>query len=429
LAVYGAFAALLAVPAATAQVVTIDTHGNATTGPNGAATVDRRFAQIQPTHIQLPKGSLDGRTKLQLIRDLEGEQGFAMRPFPMGHRGLTLVANGKLDPAGEGYLDMVTANGVSAKPGDALVITDMKFDRNKIIFSLNGGPDAKHRFLQHIQIGMGGGMTTPVVQNDAQNNPQGAHLTLDFKEHMPPVTAADIKALLTPLISFDVKTPIQAFTDTLPPALKSAILDHKVLVGMTTDMVMFALGQPDQRVREMDGQIPFEEWIYGKPPQPVEFVRINGNRVIRLEIAKVGEPPEIFTKDEVEGLMRADGTPVAPDTHTRTIAMGDTKPNTETQAPNAPPSLRKQGESLPQDDPHSNVGQGTMRPVEFPKQKPDDYPDASNLPRSSDEAAKPADSQKDKSKTADGQPNTPPAQGTQPAANPAPAQAPQPNQP
>ena len=141
-------------------------------------------------------------------------------------------------------------------------------------------------------------------------NRRGARLTLTFKEQIPELTGADVKALLAPLISFDVKTPIQAFTDTLPPKLKEAILDHNVMVGMSTEMVLFALGPPQSKTREMDGQMPFEEWIYGAPPKPVEFVRINGNRVIRLEVAKVGEAPEIFTKDEVEGLMRTDGTPL-----------------------------------------------------------------------------------------------------------------------
>jgi hypothetical protein len=100
------------------------------------------------------------------------------------------------------------------------------------------------------------------------------------------LTAAQVKALLAPLISFDVKTPIQAYTDTLPTPLKNAILDHKVLVGMNTEMVMFAKGQPNSKSREMDEQMPFEEWIYGTPPEEVDFVRINGNRVIRVEIAR-----------------------------------------------------------------------------------------------------------------------------------------------
>ena len=223
-----------------------------------------------------------------------------MRPFPRGHKGLTLAANGKLEPAGESYLDMVTSEGLSAKPGDRVVLTDIKIEHSRIVFDLNGGPDPKHRFLRHVQIGVGPEMTGPVVQDDDQE-PVGARLSLTFEDHVPELTGAEVKALLAPLISFDVKTPVQAFTDTLPTKLKDAILNHHVLVGMRTDMVLFAKGQPEGKSREMDGQMPFEEWIYGKPPQDVEFVRINGNRVIRLEIAKVGETPVIFTKDEVDG--------------------------------------------------------------------------------------------------------------------------------
>jgi hypothetical protein len=122
--------------------------------------------------------------------------------------------------------------------------------------------------------------------------------------------------------------------------------------------------------------MPFEEWIYGRPPQPVEFVRINGNRVIRVEVAKVGEPPEIFTKDEVEGLMRTDGTPLeAAVSHTRTVQAGDTERNPDTQAPATPPSLRKPGEQLPTDDDKSSRV-GVMKPVQFPKPKPAPQPGA-----------------------------------------------------
>ena len=41
-------------------------------------------------------------------RTLVAEQGFAMRPFPKGKKGLTLVANGKLSPTGDGYVTAVT---------------------------------------------------------------------------------------------------------------------------------------------------------------------------------------------------------------------------------------------------------------------------------------------------------------------------------
>lgn len=373
---------LLCAAALSAQVVTIDSSGHATTSGQ-AGTVDRRYAQIQPTHIDLPQTVLDTKTRLDLIRFLQADQGFAMRPFPRGHRGLTLVANGKLEPAGEDYLSMVTANGLSAKPGDRLVITDLKFDRNRMIFQLNGGPDAKHRFLRHIQIGTGPDMN-PVVQDAEAQDPAGARLTLTFQNHIPELTGKQVEALLAPLISFEVKTPIQAFTDTLPPMLKDAILGHSVLVGMSTDMVLFAKGQPHDKIREMDGQMPFEEWIYGKPPSDVEFVRINGNRVIRVEIAKIGKPPEIFTKDVVEGMMRTDGTPLTPEAEKHTAMIGDVQRDPDKQAPAAPPSLRNPGETLPTDSSRA----GAMKPVQFPKQEPDDEPNAH--PSSQPDTSQPA---------------------------------------
>jgi hypothetical protein len=418
----GAYAltALLAAAPAMAQVITIDTHGNATQGPG--STVDRRYAQIQPTHVELDKAPLDTKTRLELTRLLQAEQGFAMRPFPRGHKGLELEANGKLKPAGEPYLNMVTESGLSAKPGDRVVITDIKFDKNKITFMLNGGPDAKHRFLRHIQLGAGVDYGTPIVQDDGQE-PIGARLTLTFKDHVPEMTGKDVKALLAPLISFDVKTPIQAFTDTLPPKLKDAILNHHVMVGMTTDMVMFALGRPDKKIRAIEGQMPYEEWIYGAPPQPVQFVRINGNRVIRLEIAAVGKPPQIFEKDEVDALMRTDGTPVAPPANTRTVAMGDVVRNPDTQAQAPPPTLRQPGDST-KDDPQT-LSAGQMKPVQFPKQQADDYPDASKLPRApatdDDTASKTAENATGKTadKPADKDKAKPASTPANPPANPA----------
>ncbi|HZP06560.1 MAG TPA: hypothetical protein VFB43_16800 [Terracidiphilus sp.] len=389
---------LLTPAPASSQVLTIDTSGKgpvAATGP-----VDRRYQQITPTNVTLTKTELDTKTRLELERVLESEQGFAMRPFPRGHKGLILQANGKLEPAGEAYLNMVVSDGLCAKPGDRLVITDVKFEKSRIIFALNGGPDFKHRFLRHIQLGTDPNYSNSVVPDEP--DPTGARLTLTFKDHVPAMTGADVKALLAPLISFDVKTPIQAFTDTLPPALKDAILKHQVWVGMSTDMVLFAKGEPQKKVREMEGQMPFEEWIYGQPPQDVDFVRINGNRVIRVEIAKVGEPLQVFTDDKVEGLMRSDGTPVMA-ANTRTIHEGDVEKDPNKQAPDAPPSLRNPGEGLPDDQ---NKSVGVMRPVQMPKphpvempgQNPDDQPPAASSPTDTSQqqsapVSAPADSQ------------------------------------
>jgi len=416
-----ALAALVGAVTGAAQVITIDTNGKgnvANTGP-----VDRRYAQIEPTHVALEKTELDPKTRMELIRSLESEQGFAMRPFPRGHKGLTLEANGKLEPAGMNYLNMVISEGLSAKPGARVVITDIKIDRSKIVFELDGGPDPKHRFLRHIQISAGPEMGDPDIDPaiaNAAGDPVGSRLTLTFGDHVPELTPAQVKALIAPLISFDVKSPVQAFTDTLPAELKDAILGHKVLVGMTTDMVLFAMGQPNKRTREIDGQMPFEEWIYGTPPEEVDFVRINGNRVIRVEIARDGEPLQIFTKDVVSAMMTTDGKPVIA-ANTRTIHEGDVETDPNKQAPTAPPSLRKPGEATPDgNSPNGDPRVGVMRPVQFPKPHPDQQPGANPDEQPSTPAAAGQPSQSTYPQPApQGNAQTPPANGTQPQAAPA----------
>jgi hypothetical protein len=224
---------------------------------------------------------------------------------------------------------------------------------------------------------------------DQSGDPAGARLTLSFANYVPALTAQQVKALLTPMISFDVKTPVQAFTDTLPPALKEAILDHNVWVGMSLDMVMFAMGQPRIKSHEMEGQMPVDIWVYGTPPDPVTFVRINGNRVIRVEIAKVGEPLEVFTKDEVTPVLMASGNPqLATQSNVRVVGEGDVKIDSDKQAPAPPPTLREPGEKLPT----GNQDTGVMRPVQMPKPHPDDTPGA-NPDEQQQPVAAPANSQ------------------------------------
>ncbi len=385
LAASSAAIALVAASAACAAQITIDTsgkHPEATTIP-----VDRRYAQVQPTHVTLSDKELDARARADLIRTMQAEQGFAMRPIPRGHKGLLLHANGSLEPAGMAYMKLAGDQGLSASPGDRLVITNVKFEHDRIIFDLNGGPDAKHRFLSHVQIGMGGDTTTPgdTQGNSNSEEPTGSRLTLAFQNHVPELTGADVKALLAPLISFDVKTPIQAFTDTLPAKLKDAISNHQVLVGMSTQMVIYAKGQPLTKQREMDGQMPFEEWVYGKPPEDVDFVRINGNRVIRLEIAKTGQPLEVYTKDEVAGLMMSDGTPVeSAESNIRVVKMGDVDIDPNKQAPAAAPTLGAPDKGDWDGNQNANR-EGEMKPVHFPKQtqpgaNPDDQQPAEETP-------------------------------------------------
>jgi len=370
-------------------------------GPNSTWA---RYAKVEPTHVPLASNRLTGKTRTELIRYLHSEQGFAVRPVQKGSKGLVLIANGGLNPGGKDYLHALEDKGISVKPGERVLITDVKIEHNKIVFDFNGGPDRKHKWLRHIEIG-NSNSTSPIVQDDPQD-PVGSRFTLSFEGEVPEMTGAQVKALMAPVIDFTFKSPMQAFVDALPAQLKNAILNHEVLVGMSTEMVVYAIGKPDHKSREVEGQMPYEEWIYGDPPHDVEFVRINGNRVIRVAMAKAGQDLDIRDKNEVEGIVQAEERQVQ--------IGGDTVSNPDV-AQKAPPTLKGAGETLP-----SDKNPGSMGPVIFPegmgKQKPLP-PDLQQAPVSVDEdpAAKPA--AKD--------PNTAPAptQTAPPAAQPAPVPA------
>ena len=368
------------IPAAKAQVFTVTPGG-----------IDGHYLDFQPTNVPLPNKPLNGNGQQLLIRFFTAEQGYAMRPLPRASKGLTLHANGGMSPSGSDYVNELTEHGTSAKPGERCVVTDIKIKGDRMIFELNGGPDPKHKWLRHVSLGTNPNYTTPVVADSQE--PVGSRITLVFAHDVPNVNGTQVEALLAPLLGFGVKSPIEAYTETLPPKLKEAILDHHVLVGMSTEMVTYALGAPQQKIRERDGQMPFEEWIYGEAPKPVQFVRINGNRVIRVEVAEVGKPLVIRAENEM-----GDYWNTVPNPNVHLVKLGDEDPASAAKqsAPQSPPSLRMPGEKLPTDDDKDHP---TMQPVQFPKdsgsgsdQQKTQQPAASSPSPSPSTQPKPADS-------------------------------------
>jgi hypothetical protein len=333
-----------------AQVFTVTPEG-----------IDGKYLEFHPTDVPISSAPLTNHNREDLLRFLQAEQGFTMRPLPITT--LTLHANGAMQPSGSDYVSAIRNRGLAAKAGERVTITDVRIDKDKVVLDFNGGPEHKHKWLRHVSVGMDPNMTTPVVRDDPQA-PTGSRVVLVFAHEVPDVTGMQVEALLKPIVDFSVKTPQQAYTDTLPPALRKTILEHHVLVGMNAQMVTSALGQPLNKVRETEGQMPFEEWIYGTPPQPVQFVRFNGNRVIRVEIAKVGESPVIRTQNEMGDYWNTQTAD-----NTRIVKLGDQNPADAAaqSAPHAPPTLRNPGEKLPSDD---EKDKPVMGPVQFPKDTP-----------------------------------------------------------
>ena len=338
-------AALLALPAA-AQVFTVQPEG-----------VDAKYLQFTPTDVKLSTLPITDHDRRDILRFMQAEQGFSMRPLPVAT--LKLRANGELDPSGSDYVGLVRKKGLAVEAGKRVVVTDVKVEKDKIILDFNGGPDHKHKWLRHISVGTDPYYTNPIV-NDP-NDPTGTRIELTFAHGVPDLTGMQVEELIKPLVDFSVKTPLQAFTDTLPPFLKAAVKEHHVLVGMDRRMVLSTLGDPRTKMKDMENGQMQDIWIYGEPPDPTQFVRFDGDRVVRLEIAPVGKPMEVHAKNEM-----GDYWSKQPATNTRVIRLGDQSPEAVAgqSAPAAAPTLRNPGETLPADK-DSNTPQ--MKPVEFPK--------------------------------------------------------------
>ena len=242
---------------------------------------------------------LSEQHRMELIRTFTSDLVFIRKQFPMGKMGLT-IKEGKISPDGESLDRLLALWGPSVKPGDRALITQFALKKDRLHFEINGGPVKKSKWYQHLQVGMGGGAMTPGGAPDSINNPRGSYVDLVFDRDLPDLTVEQVKQMLHPVFDFDSKSPLEAYLESVPPRVKEAIKNHQVLVGMNREMVIYAKGRPEKKVREKDGATEYEEWIYGDPPRDVDFVRLVGDQVIRVETMKVNGEKMVRTEKEVD---------------------------------------------------------------------------------------------------------------------------------
>ena len=277
---------------------------------------------------------MSANTRFAVIRALEAERVYVRRPFPMGVKGLTLHASGKVSPDGDELWGVVAQHGAAARPGDRVQITNVEIKGDRIVFEINGGPRKKKKWWQHIQIESVGG-TAPLDQDTGTPvNPHGSVVALLFDGFVPEMTVNRVKELLAPVFDFTAHSAAQAYSDSLPPKVRQAIKNHEALVGMNREMVQMAKGRPPRKIREREGTQDYEEWIFGDPPQDVEFIRFVGDEVVQVKIMKVSGEKIVRTDREVslEGIV--------PHRDRARTAEG-----AEAKNPQPPPSLRRPGEA------------------------------------------------------------------------------------
>jgi hypothetical protein len=272
------------------------------------------------------------QTRFDVIHAFNAELVYLRTPFPMGRTGLRLQ-DGALSPSGVELDQLMQMWGPAAKAGDQARITEVVIKDKFIHFEINGGPVHRQKWYQHISVGGAGG-DVPIAPSDAGANPRGSFVDLYFDKYVPEMTAPQLKELLWPVFNFQAKTAEEAYLETIPPKAKEAILKHEVLVGMNRDMVIHSVGRPPKKIREKKEENEYEEWIYGEPPHDVEFVRLSGDEVIRVETMKVSGEKVVRNEKEVE-------------IQTKVAAADEPAP----ERPASAPTLRRPGEDLPQVDP------------------------------------------------------------------------------
>ncbi len=250
-----------------------------------------------------------GETKLTegqrelIIRDFLAERPFLHRALPRGKVGVR-VNGDKITPPESELNQLVAQYGAVAKPGDRVKITAVRFEHHGVLFEINGGPVKRKSWRDRVSINMGGVDPSKQAQPtdaDVLNNSTGSTVFLELKEDAA-LTTAQMKDLLAPVLDFKAQTAAEAFQKSLPPKLAEAIKKHHALVGMDKEMVLYAMGRPPRRVRETKDGKEVEEWIYGTPPQDVEFIRFVDDKAISIEDMKVSGEKRERTADEVGDL-------------------------------------------------------------------------------------------------------------------------------
>ena len=271
-----------------------------------SATTDEKSTLVpaseapQPASPAIPANApqMSKQTRLEIIRDFETQLVYSRAQFPMGSKGLKLKG-GVATPSGQELQQLIALWGPSIKPGDPAHISFVRIKDNYIHFDLNGGAVHRKKWYEHIEVGGANGASVPLSRDQSTDNPHGSYLDIYFDKYVPEMSPAQLRALLFPVLDFNARNKEEAYLDTVPPKVKEAIKAHRVLVGMNTEMVVHAKGKAPKKVREKDGDVEYEEWIYGEAPADVDFVRIVGDEVVRIETMRIGGEKIVRTEKEV----------------------------------------------------------------------------------------------------------------------------------
>ncbi len=216
--------------------------------------------------------------RVELIRGLSSEYATVKLMLPRSKKALEVEMSGRYDKAE--WDEAAREKGTAAKVGDQIQITKVSVDDDKIIFEINGGLKSGRRWYDNVSVGTGN-RQAPI--NGPSGTPTlGTALVVKFDKGVPAVDAAEMKRMLKPIFDFDKRSATESYVDTLPPALRAAINEKRVLEGMDRDQVILAVGKPRSKSRQTKEGVDQEDWIYGQAPGKISFVTFENGKVVKI---------------------------------------------------------------------------------------------------------------------------------------------------
>jgi len=229
--------------------------------------------------LQADTKKLSREQKIELLRGLDAEWAVAKVPLPMSKKPLPVDSVGGRDV--KKWEESLYKDGPAARVGDMVQITKVEINDDSIKLEINDGTK-KGSFWDRVQIGGTAG-TAPPINRPKTNAAAGTSIEIKFSDSIGDIDSKGVKKILAQVLNFDKHSAVETYTESLPQPIQEAIKAQKAIVGMDQEQVILAMGPNARKVRTTKDDIDYEEWIYGKPPGVITFVKFQGSKVVDVK--------------------------------------------------------------------------------------------------------------------------------------------------
>lgn len=238
--------------------------------------------------LLLPIPSAQGRKltddeRVEILRGLTAEYATLKTLLPRAKKPLAVNADGTYDK--KQWDETAKELGPAGRQGDMIQVTKVSIEDDKILLEINGGLKTGRKWYERVEVGMGN-RTSPV--GGTGNPTLGSNIALVFPKGVPPLSAAELKKILLPVMDFEKRTATEQFVNTLPPEVQKAVKEQRVIEGMDRETVLMAVGRPRHKSRETKEGLDYEDWVYGNPPGKMVFVTFQNSKVVKVKETYAG---------------------------------------------------------------------------------------------------------------------------------------------